>query len=94
MGALSKRKGTRIEHKVITWLEAQGYRVVRAAGSLGAFDLVAVRSLDMVLVQAKSNRWPGTVELERLREWPIPTNCRRMVVRWRDRKPEPDILEL
>jgi len=94
VGALSKRKGARVEHKVIAWLEGQGYRCVRAAGSLGAFDLVAVRSLDMVLVQAKSNRWPGTDEMARLREWQIPANCRRLVVRWRDRRPEPDVMEL
>lgn len=36
----TKRKGNRFEHRSRRLLEAAGYRVTRAAASLGTFDLV------------------------------------------------------
>jgi hypothetical protein len=35
--------------------------VTRAAGSLGAWDLVGIGSTDAVLCQVKTRDWPGTV---------------------------------
>ncbi|MEP6920549.1 MAG: hypothetical protein ABI967_05435 [bacterium] len=54
----TKRKGTRNEHRSIRLLEAAGYRVTRAAASLGTFDLIGLGSVDVVLVQVKSRDWP------------------------------------
>jgi hypothetical protein len=70
----SKAKGSRRERQARKLLEAAGYATTRAAGSLGAFDLVGVRreSADgayipvVRLVQVKSNRWPRTPESELL----------------------------
>jgi Holliday junction resolvase len=40
----TKRKGSRNEHRSRAILEAEGYRVMRAAASLGAFDLIGIGS--------------------------------------------------
>jgi hypothetical protein len=65
-----KRKGTRNEHRSILLLEATGYRCTRAAASLGVWDLIGIGSTDVVLVQVKTRDWPGTVEMETLRDFP------------------------
>jgi hypothetical protein len=67
-------------------LEAAGYAVTRAAASLGAWDLVAIGSTDVALVQVKTRDWPGLVEMETLRLFPAPSNARKLVHRWRDRQ--------
>jgi hypothetical protein len=61
----AKRKGTRNEQRSIRLLEASGYAVMRAAASLGAWDLVGIGSADVVLCQVKTRGWPGAAELER-----------------------------
>lgn len=90
----AKAKGTRNEHRSRRLLEAAGYRVTRAAASLGEWDLVGVSSTDVVLVQVKTRDWPGTIEMEALRSFPCPPGCRRLVHRWRDRQRTPDVREL
>ena len=90
----AKRKGTRNEHRSKAILEAAGYAVCRAAASLGVWDLVAIGSADVVLVQVKTRDWPGTVEMETLRSFPAPQNARKLVHRWRDRQRLPDVREL
>lgn len=75
-------------------LEAAGYYVTRAAASLGAWDIVGIGSTDVVLVQVKTRDWPGEVEIETLRDFRVPPNCRRLVHRWRDRQRVPDVREL
>ena len=75
-------------------LEAAGYRCVRSGGSLGEWDVVGISSLDVVLVQVKSNRNPGTLELAALREscaWP---HVRRLVHVWKDHARSPIVTEL
>ena len=52
----TKRKGTRNEDRSMRVLEAAGYRVTRAAASLGPFDLIGIGSADVVLVQVGSRR--------------------------------------
>lgn len=89
-----KAKGTKNEHKSIRLLEAAGYAVTRAAASLGAWDLVGVGSTDVVLVQCKTRDWPSAAELETLKSFPAPANCRKLVHRWIDRKRLPDVKEL
>jgi Holliday junction resolvase len=58
------KKGRKREHKSIALLEAAGYQCVRAAASLGTFDIVGISKQDIVLVQVKSNRWPSPAEVE------------------------------
>lgn len=89
-----KAKGTRNEHRTIQLLEAAGYSCTRAAASLGAWDVIGIGSTDVVLVQVKSNAWPGSVEMETLKSFATPPNCRRLVHRWRDRARMPDVREL
>jgi hypothetical protein len=90
----AKRKGTRNEYRSIVLLERAGYRCSRSAASLGAWDIIAVGPVDVVLVQVKTRDWPGTSEMENLRTFPAPANCRKVVHRWRDGKREPDVREL
>ncbi len=91
---MSKRKGTRNEHRSIRLLEAAGYSCTRAAGSLGAFDLIGIGKTDVVLVQVKTRDWPSADDMELLRDFPRPPNCRKLVHRWRDRVRLPDVKEL
>lgn len=90
----AKAKGTRNEHRSMTLLEATGYRCTRAAASLGAWDIIGIGSTDVVLVQVKTNQWPGTAEMETLRDFPTPTHCRKLVHRWQDRQRMPDTKEI
>ena len=53
-----------------------------------------IASTDMVLVQVKTNQWPGSVEMETLKAFPCPANCRRLVHRWRDKQRLPDVREI
>lgn len=75
-------------------LEAAGYRCTRSAASLGEWDIVGLGTLDVVLVQVKSNRWPGSQEMAVLREFVVPSNVRKLVHRWMDRARLPDVMEL
>lgn len=90
----TKRKGTRNEHRSIVLLEAAGYQCTRAAASLGAWDIIGVGSTDIVLCQVKTNAWPGTVEMETLKQFNAPPNARKLVHRWRDRQRIPDVKEV
>jgi Holliday junction resolvase len=90
----AKRKGTHNEHRSIRLLEAAGYACTRAAASLGAWDIIGVGSTDFALVQVKTRDWPGTVEMETLKLFKAPPNCRKLVHRWRDRERAPDVKEL
>lgn len=91
---MSRRKGSHNERRTIALLEADGYYCVRAAGSFGLFDVVGIRSTDIVLVQVKTHRWPSPAEIQRLKLFECPENCRRLLHRWHDRVPVPDVKEL
>ncbi len=75
-------------------LEAAGYQCTRSGASLGVFDIIGVGSTDVVLVQVKSNAWPGTVEMEAIKLFPVPENARKLIHRWRDRARVPDVREV
>lgn len=89
----AKGKGTRNEHRSIRLLESVGYRCTRAAASLGAWDVIAVGTSDVVLLQVKTRDWPGTVEMETLKLFPAPPFVRKLVHRWRHRQRLPDVRE-
>jgi Holliday junction resolvase len=90
----TKKKGNRNEHRSIKLLESLGYCCTRAAASLGIFDIVAIGSSDIVLLQVKSNAWPSSIEMEAIKMFAAPTNCRKLVHRWRDRQQLPDVREV
>lgn len=90
----TKRKGNRNEYKSIRLLEAAGYACTRAAASLGVWDIVAIGSQDIILLQVKSNEWPRSVEMEAMQEFKAPLNCRKLIHRWRDRQSLPDVKEV
>jgi Holliday junction resolvase len=90
----AKAKGTRNEYKTIRLLEADGYRCTRAAASLGLWDIIGIRENDIVLCQVKSNRNPGAKEMEAIRLFKAPANCRKLVMVWKDRQREPKTMEI
>lgn len=90
----AKRKGNRNEYKTIRLLEAAGYACTHAAASLDVFDIIGVGSTDIILCQVKSNEWPGSVEMEAIKNFPAPPNSRKLVHRWRDRVSLPDVQEV
>lgn len=73
----AKRRGTTFEHHVRQVLEAQGWRVVRSAGSLSPVDLAAWPPPGSVgwmacrvwLVQAKQGGRLHPAEARALQEW-------------------------
>jgi Holliday junction resolvase len=90
----AKAKGSRIERKSRDMLEHCGYLVIKSAASLTPFDLVAIGADDVLLIQCKANRWPSAEEINRIKGVVAPANVRRIVHRWRDRRPEPDVREV
>lgn len=75
-------------------LESAGYCCTRAAASFGVFDIVAISATDILLVQVKSNRLPSAPEIEAIKLFVAPANCRKLVHVWHDRKRLPRVLEV
>lgn len=88
---MSKRKGTRNERRSRECLEEMGFTVVRAAASLGLWDLVAVGSSVILLVQVKTNRWVGPDERAALEAVKTPPNCYQVQHRWDTRARVPRV---
>jgi len=65
----AKQKGYRTERKAADILRRLDFYVVRSGGSLGPFDLVALRRDAVLLIQCKTNRGPSAEEVERIREF-------------------------
>jgi hypothetical protein len=65
-----KKKGTLAEWEAQAKLEHDGYYTLRAAGSLGSFDIVGIprrgsgHSMPL-LVEVKCNRWPSGKQLQK-----------------------------
>jgi Holliday junction resolvase len=91
---MSKRKGTHNEHRSMRLLESAGYQCTRSAASLGAWDIIGIGSTDVVLVQVKTRDWPGSAEMETMKQFPVPPFARKLVHRWRDRQRLPEVREL
>ena len=87
-------KGAKREHRSMEVLESAGFRCFRTAGSHGAFDVIGISATSLLLVQVKSRDWPGVLETETLREFPVPTNAKKLIHRWRDRQRLPDVKEV
>ena len=89
-----KAKGTRNEHRSMAILEAAGYRCFRSGASLGVWDIVGISPYGVCLVQVKTRDWPNFTELEAMRDFPCPTNCHKLIHRWRERQKLPDVKEV
>lgn len=87
----AKAKGNRRERQARTILETAGYHVVKAGGSLGVFDLVALGPQGARLVQVKSNEKPRPAERERLELFPRLPYCSKELWVFYDRQREPAI---
>jgi hypothetical protein len=75
-------------------LAKQGYRCTRAAASLGEWDIIGIGLADVVLVQVKCSRWPGSKEMAVLTGFRVPPGVRRLLHRWMPYRREPDVKEL
>jgi hypothetical protein len=75
-------------------LVAAGYRVTRAGGSIGEWDLIGINAAGGVLVQVKTRDWPGTEERRILAEFPAPPNFQKLIHRWRDHARQPDVQDV
>lgn len=89
-----KAKGTRNEHRSMAILVANGYRCYRSGASLGEWDIIGIGKHDFALVQVKTRDWPGAVEMETLKMFEVPFNCKRLIHRWRDHQRTPDVKEI
>lgn len=91
MSMNAKAKGSRRERQARTILETTGYHVIKAGGSLGIFDLVALGPQGARLVQVKSNEKPRPAERERLELFPRLPYCSKELWVFYDRQREPAI---
>jgi hypothetical protein len=87
----AKAKGARREYQARQLLETAGYSVVKAGGSLGIWDLVALGPQGARLVQVKSNEKPRPAERERLALFPRLPYCSKELWVFYDRQREPAI---
>jgi hypothetical protein len=87
----TKAKGSRRERQARMILELAGYHVVKAGGSLGVFDPVALGPQGARLVQVKSNEKPRPAERERLELFPCLPYCSKELWVFYDRQKEPAI---
>lgn len=80
----AKAKGSRRERQCIKALEDVGFLCMKAGASLGAWDVIGISKSSIMLVQVKSNRWPGREEMMRLANFPAPRNALKEVWRYDD----------
>lgn len=86
-----KAKGTRNERRAKARLERESWLVVRAAGPLGLFNLVALHvDYGVKLIQVKTNRRPVGRELDRLRAF-LCSPWRKEVWLFWDGRRDPDV---
>jgi len=88
---MSKAKGSRNERKTIRLLEALGYVCTKAGGSLGMFDVIALGRDGIKAIQVKSNRWPGSIEMETLELIMLHPIISKEIWRWDDYAREPKV---
>ena len=92
---LNKRaKGRQNEYRSRAILEQAGYYVIRAAGSYGFWDLIGIGTQDIILVQVKTRDWPGSDQIEYLTNFPVPSNCQKLIHRWQNRGRVPEVMKL
>ena len=86
----AKAKGARAERRARKLLEATGYYCIKAGGSLGLFDLVAIGSADCRFIQVKSGtKYASAVEREQIQLMKLPFWATKEIWRYPDRCREP-----
>ena len=86
------RRGVETERRIVEILEAAGYWAYRTAGSHGEWDVMAVNSNGVRLIQAKRSKtetgWESEFKqaVEQLRQLPKIQNVSRECWVWVDRK--------
>jgi len=89
------RKGAAAERRTIRHFEALGYRGFRFAGSHGEFDVILVSENHVILAQIKSgDATPTAIEIEAIKEFKVPDQVTKMVIRWKNRSRTPETLVL
>lgn len=90
----TKAKGSRNERRSMAILEAAGYQCTKSGASLGCWDIIGIGANDIVLLQVKTRDYPGSAEMETLKNFVAPHNAKKLVHRWRDRQRLPDVREV
>jgi Holliday junction resolvase len=87
-----KAKGSRAERKSKALLEAKGYYCVKAGGSFGAADILAVRKGEIILCQVKCGQARlKPAEREELIKLAVKLGAIAQLHQWPDRAKEPTI---
>jgi hypothetical protein len=73
------RKRARLERLARPELERQGYVVIRAAGSKGPCDLVALNKHEILLIQVKAEGAVRPADRQKLADMPAPGNAVREI---------------
>ena len=87
----TKAKGSRRERQTMAYYTKLGYACTKSGASLGAWDILAIGPHDAYLIQVKSNRPPGKVEMAKLEAFQCPPFMHKVLVVWKDRVVEPEI---
>jgi len=91
----ARAKGARRERQARDLLYQWGaLRVVKSGASLGEFDLLALFPGELVAVQVKANRWPSAEEVAKMQAFPCLSYLKKLIFRYRDRQPAPDVKTL
>lgn len=85
----SKAKGSRNERRSRDIYLKRGFYVIKAGGSLGMWDIVALGPDGVDLVQVKSNRNPPKDEMAILKAFVPFHYCRKLLHVWKDYQREP-----
>lgn len=82
----TKKKGSRLELELKHKLEDIGYDCIKAGGSFGRFDLMAINQSHILLIQVKANRISPS-ERERIAGFNNhPENCYKLIAVKKNRK--------
>jgi len=80
------KKGRVLEEKAKKELMEAGYYPIRSAGSKGLFDIIGISSVDIILIQVKSNRRASAKEVSLIKKFPCAENVKKSIWVWHDRK--------
>lgn len=75
------KKGYYYENLVRKEFEKQGYYTIRSGKSAGLWDIVAISSNFIVLIQSKKTGLPTVAERKAMAEFPCPPNVIKQI--WR-----------
>ena len=76
---MSYRKGYLREIKAVHELKRKGYLAFRSAGSKSPFDVVAISSSEILLLQVKSGRKNLKEEIRKLRRIKVPKCAKKQL---------------